>query len=111
MKLRTGQHNYLNTITSRFDKTILIYYAIKSRYTVVVRSDLQGKPLIDADNEGIDIQEHWIIQFSAVRGIAKSLVHCTCQVLLTVACVQVCISYTAYYLFCLHIQISSACQI
>ena len=46
MKLRAGQHNYLNTITSRFDKTILIYYAIKSRYMVVVRSDLQGKPLL-----------------------------------------------------------------
>ena len=34
MELRAGQHNYLNAITSRFDETHLIYYAIKTRYTV-----------------------------------------------------------------------------
>ena len=34
MELRAGQRNYLNAIMSRFDATQLIYYAIKTRYTV-----------------------------------------------------------------------------
>ena len=34
MELRAGQRNYLNAITSGFDETQLIYYEIKTWYTV-----------------------------------------------------------------------------
>ena len=34
MEMRAGQCNYLNAITSRFNEMQLIYYAIKTRYTV-----------------------------------------------------------------------------
>ena len=34
MEQRATQRNYLNAIMSRFDETQLIYYAIKTRYTV-----------------------------------------------------------------------------
>ena len=35
MELRAGQRNYLNAIMSGFDKTQLIYYEIKTQYTVL----------------------------------------------------------------------------
>ena len=36
MELRAGQRNYLNAITSGFDETQLIYYAIKTQCTVLL---------------------------------------------------------------------------
>ena len=67
--------------------------------------------MVDADIEGIDIQEHCIIQFSAV------VLPCHLYTLHMPSAfnngmsIQVGILYTVYYLFCLHVQISSACQI
>ena len=34
MELRASQRNYLNAITSGFDEMQLIYYEIKTQYTV-----------------------------------------------------------------------------
>ena len=35
MEPRAGQRNYLNAIMSRFDEMQLIYYTIKTKYTVM----------------------------------------------------------------------------